>query len=70
MRGNVRISGWANTAMSLEAQKIAAGLRLVVIGTSPRGPWVVRHPNLSKDLRGGDVNALVLTAAKELVDAR
>lgn len=64
----VRISGWARTAMSTDASRLADRLHLVVVGTSPQGPWVVRHPDITPK-RGRDLDAMVLAAAKELTDA-
>lgn len=62
------IAPWARNAMTLEAQTIARGLGLSVTGKSPKGPWTIQCPGHRWE--GGDVNALVLKAAKELSDAR
>ena len=58
------ISPWARNAMSPEARSLAARLRLQVTGGSPRGPWTIQCPGHRWD--GGDVDALILKAAKEL----
>lgn len=62
------ISPWAWQALSAEALALAYKLHLTVIGGSPKGPWVVRGEGLAKELRGGDADALVLRAAKELTN--
>ena len=61
----MRISPWARRAMSDEVSAIADRLHLQIIATNPSGPFVVRHPKLT-DRRGGNVDALVLAAAREL----
>lgn len=62
----IGVTPWAHRAMSEDSRKVAVRLRLTVIGPAP---YVVRHPGLAKELRGRDVDALVLAAAKELTDA-
>lgn len=64
--GRIGVTPWAARAMSPEALTLAKRLRLTVIGPAP---YVVRHPSMAKELRGRDVDALVLAAAKELTDA-
>jgi hypothetical protein len=65
-RPTFRVSSWARAAMSDEAWNVADRLRLVVIGSSPTGPWLVRHPRLFEALKGADVDALVAQAAAEV----
>lgn len=72
-RANMRRSPWALRAMSDESRKVAARLDLAIIGASPQGPWIVRgvsvNGQVGVEMRGRNVDELVLKASKEITGA-